>query len=77
MSNLAKRPADMALVAVAPNIKRTRNEVDTIKDQRLMELNVNRTSNLFAPIMKFDGHESEVFTCEFHPDGDFFGKITK
>lgn len=31
---------------------------------------VTRTSNLFAPIMHLEGHQGEVFTCEFHPDGD-------
>lgn len=31
---------------------------------------ISRTSNLFAAIMQLEGHQGEIFTCEFHPDGD-------
>lgn len=31
---------------------------------------VKRTSSLFAPIMLLEGHEGEVFSCEFHPEGE-------
>lgn len=31
---------------------------------------IERTSNLFAPIMLLEGHMGEVFSCEFHPDGE-------
>lgn len=30
---------------------------------------IKRTSNLFAPIMQLTGHEGEVFSMRFHPDG--------
>jgi Prp8 binding protein len=31
---------------------------------------VRRTSNLFAPIMQLHGHQGEVYTLGFSPDGD-------
>lgn len=72
-----KRPAESSLVAVPQQTKRTRNdqELQTFKDKQLLEIGVNRVSNLFAPIMKLDGHDSEIFTCEFHPDGEILGKL--
>lgn len=30
-----------------------------------------RTSNLFAPIMLLEGHEGELFTVDFHPEGQY------
>jgi hypothetical protein len=70
-----KRPADNSLVAVPQQAKRTRNdEIQTYKDKQLAEQGINRVSNLFSPIMKLEGHESDIFTCEFHPDGDYLGK---
>lgn len=30
----------------------------------------SRTSSLLAPIMLLSGHEGEVFTCKFSPQGD-------
>lgn len=71
-----KRPADTALVAVPQLAKRTRNdEIQNYKDKQLAEQGIQRTSNLFAPIMKLEGHESDIFTCEFHPDGEYLGKF--
>lgn len=31
---------------------------------------VQRTSSLLSPIMLLEGHEGEIFACEFHPEGD-------
>lgn len=75
MASIAqKRPADSSLVAVNQLAKRTRNdEIQTYKDKQLLEQGIQRHSNLFAPIMKLEGHESDVFTCEFHPDGEYLG----
>lgn len=71
-----KRPADNSVVAIQQNAKRTRNdEIQTYKDKQLAEAGITRTSNLHSPIMKLEGHESEIFTCEFHPDGDYLGKF--
>ncbi|XP_026321589.1 U5 small nuclear ribonucleoprotein 40 kDa protein [Hyposmocoma kahamanoa] len=30
---------------------------------------VPRTSNLYAPIMLLEGHQGEIFTAKFHPEG--------
>lgn len=70
-----KRPSDCALVAIPQVVKRTRNdELQTLKDKQLLEIGVSRHSNLYSPIMKLEGHESDIFSCEFHPDGDYLGK---
>ena len=72
--NPQKRSADVsALVAVPQNTKRFKNNelVLSNKDKQLMEKGVKRTSNLFSPIIRLEGHESDVFTCEFHPDGEY------
>jgi len=64
-----KRPSD-SLVAI-PETKRSRNEIAayTNKDKQLLEVGVQRTSNLLAPIMLLEGHQGEIFSCEFHPEG--------
>lgn len=76
-ANTQKRPGDnLSLVAVPQLAKRSRNDelVPTFKDKQLMSKGINRTTNLFAPIMKLEGHESEIFSCEFHPEGELLGK---
>lgn len=40
------------------------------KDDLNLLQGVKRTSNLFSPIMLLEGHEGEVFSCEFHPEGE-------
>jgi WD domain, G-beta repeat len=41
--------------------------------QRVRALqDIKRTSDLAAPIMQLEGHEGEVFTCKFSPNGDLF-----
>jgi hypothetical protein len=75
-TNSQKRPADMSLVTVPQHAKRTRNdEIQTFKDKQLAEQGIHRVSNLFSPIMKLEGHESDIFTCEFHPEGDYLGNF--
>lgn len=72
-----KRSADSsAIVAVPQAAKRLRNDelVLSNKDKQLMEKGVTRTSNLFAPIMKLEGHDADIFACEFHPEGEYMGK---
>lgn len=68
---MAQKRTSSALV-VAPEAKRTRNELVgyTNKDKALMEAGISRTSSLLAPIMLLEGHQGEIFTCEFHPDGE-------
>lgn len=67
-----KRPSGTELVAV-PQTKKSRTDLMnyTAKDKQLMEQhNVDRTSNLFAPIMLLEGHGGEIFSTEFHPEGE-------
>lgn len=33
---------------------------------------IQRTSELAAPILRLEGHKGEVYTCKFSPDGDLF-----
>ena len=76
-ANPQKRPADnLSLVSVPQNAKKSRNDelVASFKDKQLMEKGIHRTSKLSSPIMKLEGHESDIFSCEFHPDGEFLGK---
>lgn len=78
--NTQKRAADSALVAVPQAAKRLRNDelqIQTPQHKQLMELGVQRVSNLHSPIMKLEGHEGEIFTCEFHPDGEVLGEFQK
>lgn len=66
-----KRPSN-SVVAVQET-KKSKNELAgyTNNDKTLMETyGVSRTSGLFSPIMILDGHGGDIFTCEFHPDGD-------
>jgi Prp8 binding protein len=75
--NPQKRAADSsALIAVPQSAKKSRNDelVLSRNDKQLIEIGVRRTSNLFSPIMKLEGHESDIFTCEFNPDGEYLGK---
>lgn len=73
-----KRPAETSLVAVPQAAKKTRNdEIQTFRDKQLLEQGIARHSNLFAPIMKLEGHDSDIFSCEFHPDGEYLGKKKK
>lgn len=71
-----KRAADSsALVTIPQSAKRSRNDelVLSHKDKQLIEKGVKRTTNLFAPIMKLEGHDSDIFACEFHPEGEYLG----
>lgn len=74
--NPQKRAADnSALVAVPQNAKRSRNDELVLSNKDKQLKGVKRTSNLFSPIMRLEGHESDIFTCEFHPEGEYLGKI--
>ncbi|XP_050078035.1 U5 small nuclear ribonucleoprotein 40 kDa protein [Anopheles maculipalpis] len=65
-----KRPSD-ALVPVT-NAKKSRTDIVayTAKDKQLLEQNVERTSGLLGPIMLLEGHGGEIFSTEFHPEGE-------
>ncbi|KAJ8973181.1 hypothetical protein NQ317_007157 [Molorchus minor] len=65
-----KRKAEES--ALVPSHKKSKNEV-ALKNKNLSVLQAApaRTSNLFAPIMLLEGHEGEIFTVEFHPEGQY------
>lgn len=64
-----KRQSD-ALVEV--QTKKSRNELVafTNKDKQLLESGIRRTSSLSSPIMLLEGHQGDIFSCEFHPEGE-------
>ncbi|XP_055838060.1 U5 small nuclear ribonucleoprotein 40 kDa protein-like [Episyrphus balteatus] len=59
-------------VVLAQEIKRSRHDIVAYsnRDKALLEAGVQRTSNLSASIMLLEGHQGEIYTCEFHPDGE-------
>lgn len=64
----AKRPGDeLALVTV----KKPRNDLvaTTNLNKNVMPVGPQRSSSLMAPIMLLSGHQGEIFSCKFHPDG--------
>jgi Prp8 binding protein len=64
-----RRGDDSSLV---PASKKARNEVaNSNKNKTALQAAPARTSNLFAPIMLLEGHEGEIFTTEFHPEGQY------
>ncbi|XP_061389749.1 U5 small nuclear ribonucleoprotein 40 kDa protein [Musca vetustissima] len=67
---MAKRPGSSLVLAQEP--KKTKSDLVayTNRDKALMEAGVRRTSNLQAPIMLLEGHQGEIFTTEFHPEGE-------
>lgn len=64
-----KRQSD-SLVEVQS--KKSRNElaVYTNKDKQLLEQGIPRKSSLLSPIMLLEGHQGDIFSCEFHPEGE-------
>lgn len=64
-----KRTSD-ALVPVEPKRpKASEVAVYTARDKALLEAGVKRTSSLLSPIMALEGHQGEIFSAEFHPEG--------
>lgn len=57
--------------AIVPSKRQKQNELAIRNQQQsLMQRGPQRSSSLMAPIMLLTGHESEIFTTEFHPDGE-------
>ncbi|XP_063829235.1 U5 small nuclear ribonucleoprotein 40 kDa protein [Ostrinia nubilalis] len=68
MPEIEKRKAeDFSLV---PS-KRTRHEISVVgtREKAVVTSAVPRTSSLYAPIMLLEGHQGEIFTAKFHPEG--------
>ncbi|XP_026754638.1 U5 small nuclear ribonucleoprotein 40 kDa protein [Galleria mellonella] len=63
-----KRKADDYSVVPA---KRTRHEISVVgtREKAVVTSAVPRTSNLYAPIMLLEGHQGEIFSAKFHPEG--------
>ncbi|XP_069672017.1 U5 small nuclear ribonucleoprotein 40 kDa protein [Periplaneta americana] len=67
--DLKRKAEELALV---PANKRTRNEVANVsKGTSIVQSDIPRTSNLLAPIMLLEGHQGEIFSVEFHPEGQY------
>ena len=64
-----KRPGELAVVPVS---KRARTEVANVnKGTSIVQNDISRTSNLMAPTMLLEGQQGEIFTVEFHPEGQY------
>eukprot|EP00118_Oscarella_pearsei_P021031 m.233716 g.233716 ORF g.233716 m.233716 type:complete len:350 (+) comp40097_c1_seq4:23-1072(+) len=67
-----KRPFADPSMAIVP-AKRPRNEIAVIENKRggaLLPSGPTRTSSLQAPIMLLTGHEGEIYSAKFSPNGD-------
>ncbi|CAH1114106.1 unnamed protein product [Psylliodes chrysocephalus] len=64
-----RRAEDSALVPIS---KKQKHELAVKnKNTSVLQAAPTRTSNLFAPIMQLDGHEGEIFSVDFHPEGQY------
>ncbi|XP_068617848.1 U5 small nuclear ribonucleoprotein 40 kDa protein [Battus philenor] len=63
-----KRKADDYSMVPAKKIRHEISVVGT-REKAVVTSNVPRTSNLYAPIMLLEGHQGEIFTAKFHPEG--------
>ena len=75
-----KRPHDDVGSTALVEAKRPRNELvqshTTGGSTALQASGPPRTSNMEAPIMLLKGHEGEVYTAKFHPEGQVRGTGT-
>ncbi|XP_063903689.1 U5 small nuclear ribonucleoprotein 40 kDa protein-like [Zophobas morio] len=61
---------EMATEGTSPAEKSAGNEAEiSTGDKSVLQGAPARTSKLFAPTMYLHGHEGEIFTVEFHPEG--------
>eukprot|EP00906_Rhabdomonas_costata_P030032 RCo042410 len=60
-----KRSAEGSLVVVS-----TRGSTETVKESGALIPGTQRTSELSSPNIILSGHEGEIFTCKFSPDGN-------
>ena len=67
-----KRPAPTESTALML-AKRSRNELvaTQAEDGTGLQSGPPRTSNMDAPIMLLTGHEGEIYSAKFHPEGEF------
>merc|ERR1712045_410240 len=67
-----KRPLDSSDSTALVVAKKPRNELVQVseKDKSVVASGPPRTSNMEAPIMLLTGHQSEIYTAKFHPEGN-------
>lgn len=66
----SKRKAEESALVPVQKKSRTEIAVSSNKNKQL-QTQITRTSNLFAPIMLLEGHEGDIFTMDFHPEGQY------
>lgn len=66
-----KRVREQDYGAVVPSKRQRGGEVSVLPsgNQAIVEGALPRTSSLLAPIMLLAGHEGEIYTVKFHPEG--------
>jgi len=65
--------SSLAVAVVPPPSKKARGSevvVSGNNTKSIQETGPSRTSNLSSRIVQLSGHQGEVFTCKFHPDGE-------
>jgi Prp8 binding protein len=67
-----KRPLESSDSTSLVLAKKPRNELVQVteRSKALVESGPPRTSNMEAPIMLLSGHQGEIYTAKFHPEGN-------
>jgi len=67
-----KRPLESSDSTALVLAKKPRNELVEVTDKSkaLVQSGPARTSNMDAPIMLLTGHQGEIYTAKFHPEGN-------
>merc|ERR1712029_786045 len=69
---LLKKLRNVQFAVKMPELKKPRNELVEVTDKSkaLVQSGPARTSNMDAPIMLLSGHQGEIYTAKFHPEGN-------
>ncbi|XP_011340428.1 U5 small nuclear ribonucleoprotein 40 kDa protein isoform X2 [Ooceraea biroi] len=71
MPILDKRKGD-DILALVPASKRTKTEVVfSSREKAVVQSDPPRTSSLMSMIMLLEGHQGDIFSLEFHPEGQY------
>ncbi|KAL7288788.1 hypothetical protein TKK_0016767 [Trichogramma kaykai] len=66
-----KRKGD-DILSLVPASKKTRNEVVfSSREKAVVQSGPPRTSSLNSPTMLLEGHQGDIFSVEFHPEGQY------
>ncbi|GBP17997.1 U5 small nuclear ribonucleoprotein 40 kDa protein [Eumeta japonica] len=63
-----KRKAEDYTIVPANKVRHDISVIGT-REKAVITSSVPRTSNLYAPIMLLEGHQGEIFSVKFHPEG--------